>query len=66
MADKTLNARIVQKHDTSANWAKATNFIPKLGEIIVYTDVNMIKVGDGVTKVSNLSFVTTDLPKVIR
>ena len=48
-----------QKYDTSVNWAKATNFIPKRGEIIVYTDLNgKIKVGDGVHNPNNLPFST--------
>ena len=57
MANKTYQGRIVQKHDSSANWAKATNFIPLKGEIIIYDDLNKIKIGDGTTKVNDLSFV---------
>lgn len=62
MADKTINGRIVHKHDSQANWEKATNFCPKQGELIVYdVDSNYsyerIKIGDGVTLVSNLPFV---------
>lgn len=58
----TLNTRIQHKHDTEANWLKATAFIPKLGEIIVYDkDDNYnfprIKIGNGVTVVSSLPFV---------
>ena len=34
--EKKINSRIQQKHDVAANWAKATNFIPKKGEIIIY------------------------------
>ena len=34
--EKTLNSRIIHKHDTESNWLKATNFIPKQGELIVY------------------------------
>lgn len=68
MADKILNARIVQKHDTTANWNKATNFIPRLGELILYTDVNKIKMGNGTTKVTQLPFLsdedTTDLTQM--
>lgn len=55
----TINARQIQKNDTSVNWAKATNFIPKLGELIIYTDLNKIKVGDGVKAVNNLPFLST-------
>lgn len=56
MANKTYQGRIVQKHDSSANWAKATNFIPLKGEIIIYDDLNKIKIGNGTTKVNDLDF----------
>lgn len=62
MSNKTLNARVVQKHDIEENWLKATNFTPKAGEIIIYdADVNnplpRIKIGDGVSNVNDLEFV---------
>lgn len=60
MAEKTLNTRLIQKHDTSGNWAKAINFIPKSGELIIYTDLNKMKIGDGVTAVNSLPFVAED------
>ena len=65
MAEKSLQARIQNKCDTTANWAKATNFIPKKGEIIVYSDgggvgIPKIKVGDGTTKVGSLKFIESD------
>lgn len=56
-----LNSRIQHKHDTEVNWNKATSFIPKQAEIIVY-DIDddyayeRIKIGDGVTPVTNLPF----------
>lgn len=61
MAQKTFNSRIINKHDTEANWLKATNFIPRQGEIIIYdTDsthsYERFKIGDGVTVVSSLPF----------
>ena len=52
MDEKIIKTRIVHKHDTEANWNEVTDFIPKLGEIIVY-DVDdeysyeRIKIGDG-------------------
>ena len=58
MADKNFKARIVNKNGTSAEWEKATSFIPKKGELILYTDLNKIKIGDGVTKVNDLPFLT--------
>ena len=57
MTNKTFQGRIIQKHDTKANWDKATNFVPLKGEIIVYDDLKKIKIGDGATKVGSLAFI---------
>lgn len=63
MADeKQLKVRVQHKHDIEANWQKATNFIPKAGELIIYDpDANFefarVKIGDGITLVSDLPFV---------
>lgn len=62
MAEKTLNTRIQQKHDIEANWLKAVNFIPKVGEVIVY-DIDethttpRMKIGDGVKNINELEFI---------
>ena len=66
MAEKNIKSRIVHKHDVELNWNKATNFIPKQGEIIVYDiDSNhsyeRIKIGDVATNVNNLPFVISTL-----
>ena len=61
MANKTFQGRIIQKHDTEANWKKATNFVPLKGEIIVYDDLKKIKIGDGITKVGNLAFINDNV-----
>lgn len=47
------------KKDTSINWSKAKNFIPKENEVLIYTDFNpnRIKIGNGKTKVNDLTFV---------
>ena len=63
MANKTFQGRIVQKHDTKANWDKATNFIPLKGEIILYDDLNEIKIGDGTTKINDLDFFASAIIK---
>ena len=60
--DKT---RIQNKHDTEANWAKATTFKPLAGELIIYDkDSNnakpRFKIGDGITTVTSLPFVAID------
>ena len=67
MIEKEIKSRLVHKHDTEENWLKATNFIPKAGELIVY-DVDdkytypRFKIGDGINAVSNLPFNIKDFP----
>lgn len=65
MSEKQISARTQQKIDLTANWEKATNFVPKKGEIIVYSDgggtgIPKMKVGDGATKVGSLKFIESD------
>lgn len=57
MSSKTLSSRLQIKRETSANWQKAVNFVPLEGELILYTDVNKLKIGDGVKTVNELSFI---------
>ena len=57
---KEYKTRAIQKNDTSANWEKAVNFVPLKGELILYTDLNKIKIGDGVTVVGDLPFSDND------
>ena len=64
MAEKKVKTRIQSKHDTAANWANATNFVPLAGEIIIYdadstTTYPRVKIGDGTTVVGNLPFQVT-------
>lgn len=59
--EKNISSRIINKHDIEANWNKATNFIPKAGEIIIYDkdetyDYERFKIGDGETAVAALPF----------
>lgn len=62
--EKNVYSRIQHKHDIEANWIKASSFIPKQGEIIIY-DVDekyyyeRIKIGDGVKNVNDLPFVNS-------
>ena len=73
MADKTFNARVQLKSDIISNWEKATNFVPKLGEMCVYLDkfetinengtslyVPGIKIGNGTNLLSELEFIDND------
>ena len=45
------------KKDITENWNKAKNFIPKENEVIVYTDTQQQKIGDGKTKLNELPFI---------
>lgn len=55
----SVKTRIKQKNDSTTNWntANAEGFKPLQGEIIVYNDVNRIKIGDGSNTVSNVPFL---------
>jgi hypothetical protein len=45
------------KKDTSANWSKAKNFIPKENEVIIYTDLEKKKIGNGKNLLNELPFI---------
>ena len=45
------------KKDTTENWNKAKNFIPKENEVIIYIDTEQQKIGDGKTKLNELPFI---------
>ena len=60
--EKNMNTRIQHKHDIEANWNKALNFIPKIGEIIVFDiddkcNYSRFKFGDGVRTINDLEFL---------
>lgn len=52
-----IKEQIFIKKDTLENWNKAINFIPKEDEIIIYTDINKRKIGNGKTKLNELPFI---------
>ena len=59
--EKNISSRIQHKHDTASNWSKATNFIPKDGELIIYDPdsscaYTRLKIGNGSTVVADLPF----------
>lgn len=65
--EKKMKERIQIKHDTAQNWAKAVNFTPLAGELIIYDGVlengiyieqPRIKIGDGVHKLAELPFMS--------
>lgn len=73
----SVNARIQQKRDTTANWNAARGFIPLKGEVIIYSDYKVmnkvidgeertvyipgIKIGDGRAYVQDLPFIDEEL-----
>ena len=65
MDTRNVIGRIQHKHDTQTNWEKATTFVPKPGELIVY-DVDSthknprFKIGDGTNNVNNLPFTSIE------
>lgn len=68
---RKINTRIKHKLDTEANWLMASDFVPLAGELIIYdVDTNnnnqRIKIGDGVSKLSELPFFSTIADAVIR
>jgi hypothetical protein len=73
MAEKTVKSRIQVKRGTSAQWQEAesnaikngkTPFTPYEGEIIFYSDLNKIKIGDGVSVLSSLPFLHVDKSEI--
>lgn len=73
MNEITIPSRVINLHDTEANWKTKKDFIPKSGETIIYdADASYnhcrIKLGDGVTTINNLPFVSiseTELNAII-
>lgn len=70
----TVKARICVRRDTTDNWNLYPDFVPMLGEIVVYTDhavvddtnVPGIKIGDGVTPLADLKFEGSDILKELQ
>lgn len=67
---KQINSRLQQKHDIEANWNKAVNFIPLLGELILYDpdetcSYTRFKVGDGIKVAKDLPFVMMDATNIL-
>lgn len=63
---KRIKSRVINKHETEADWKKAVNFIPEKAEHIVYDidenyDYERLKIGDGVTPVNDLPFIEEKL-----
>lgn len=46
------------EYNTETYWNAQTDYTPASGSIIVYTDLNKMKIGDGTTKLKDLNFVS--------
>ena len=62
MATNTIKTRIQLKNDTEAHWDLAVNFVPKEGEVIIYSaddthPFSRLKVGNGSTTVNRLDYI---------
>ncbi len=64
MANKTLNARLVIRNNTAANWT-TNNPVLLAGEIGIEKDTRKFKFGDGVTAWNALSYASAN-PAVLR
>lgn len=46
------------EYNTETYWNAQTDYIPASGSIIVYTDLNKMKIGDGTSKLGDLNFIS--------
>lgn len=58
MATNTLKTRIISNHRTAKDWAADTTTVWLNGEILIESDTNKIKIGDGVHVWSELQYAT--------
>ena len=65
MADKTLNTRIVLRHDTAANWT-VHNPVLLLGEAGYETDTQKLKFGDGTNAWADLPYFGEEAESVAK
>lgn len=56
----TLADLHIVSENTAEGWAETPMYVPKAGEICLYTDTNMIKIGDGSVCLIDLPFITSD------
>lgn len=56
MASKELNVKIKQRYDTSSNWT-TNNPVLLAGELGIESDTKLMKVGDGITAWTSLSYI---------
>ena len=56
MSEKVFEVVLQQKNGTEAKW-NSSSYVPRKSEIIHYTDLNKIKIGDGTKLAKDLPFI---------
>ena len=69
MSEKRLKTKIINKHDTQANWEKSS-YIPSQAELVVFDidstySYERFKIGDGKTNVNSLPFADAHILDII-
>ena len=57
IGDKAIADLGIISENTEAGWEEMPLYIPKRGEVCVYTDTTRIKIGDGVVPVVDLPYI---------
>lgn len=55
-----IKATLIQKCKSSDEW-NDSRYVPQIGEIVIYSDLNKMKIGDGTTIISALPFVDSNI-----
>ena len=55
--DQTSADLHIVSENTEAGWDEMPDYVPKHGEICLYTDTNQIKIGDGTVPIIDLPYV---------
>lgn len=50
----------IVSENTEYGWEQMPDYVPKTGEICVYTDTSKIKIGDGIVPIVDLPYITND------
>lgn len=57
IGDKTSADLHIVSENTESGWEEMGDYIPKNGEICLYTDTNQIKIGNGASPIMDLAYI---------
>lgn len=61
--EKIINTKIINNIATADEWETIKDtYVPLMGEMIIYSDLNNIKIGNGKMTVSELKFIFPTFP----